>query len=416
MSGLANAWDARHPDALPVADLHAFVEALTADGSAESTAALMLLARLLPDELAARRVARAVAGREAPPAEWLRRLDEVHATRTLRMSELYGLGEQYWLEVAWPSGEQLSLGLLIDLSEGLEVDDAIVIPEGLDVVIQASRADVSSGALRLEAIDPADLRARTTQAIRVSAERDASPTSESWPAARPLVEWLLGKLPGGGQGFPELAPGAASTTWFASSAVDTSDTYPYPASDDHESFAEYAMGILADQVGGQDALDALDSRPLPDEPFDWSVVPADARPMVGTVLELLDAFADGHAGVEIRTACRRFLADVTDADPRIFVRRSSPHTAAAAIAFGITRANSLIGPRRLTGLDLAESFGLSAVPSSRLDTMVRAVGAAGDRFQGSLGDARLLTSDRRAELIEARDRFRTAIEAGERWP
>lgn len=415
LSSLVDAWDARHPNPMSVAELHAFVEVLTADDSPESTAALLLLATLLPDELTARRIARAVGGRAQGLPEWLQQLDQVAVRRTLRLSDSFGLAEQYWIEAVWPSGDTLSCGVLLHAVDGHVVGDAVVIPEGLDLVTQA-QADTSAGSsLILDEVDPADLRARIDHAIQVSAERRSAPASDSWPAARPLVEWLLRKLPSGGQGFPPSDRTRDRRDTLGSFVADPYAPEPYPTFDPDEGYAGYGMRILAHRVGGRDALDALGAEPLPDEPFDWSVVTPAATPMVGSVLLLLDAFADEHADVEFRTACRRFLAQVAASDPRIFLRRSSPHTAAAAIAFGIGRANSMIGRRWLTGLDLADHFGLTAVPSSRLDTMARAIGLVDyGSYLPSLGDPGLLTSAERADIIESRDRYRAAIEAGER--
>src|SRR6476620_11581542 len=58
---------------------------------------------------------------------------------------------------------------------------------------------------------------------------------------------------------------------------------------------------LIEAVGDVDALWRLDARPLPDEPFDWSVVdPADV-PFVRDVVALSDRCCDEILDTEFRT-------------------------------------------------------------------------------------------------------------------
>src|SRR5439155_17229563 len=50
-------------------------------------------------------------------------------------------------------------------------------------------------------IDTADARARITDAIEAGAMTVPRFETETWPACRPMVEWLTRLLPSGGQGY-----------------------------------------------------------------------------------------------------------------------------------------------------------------------------------------------------------------------
>ena len=130
-------------------------------------------------------------------------------------------------------------------------------------------------------------------------------------------------------------------------------------------WTEFALDRAAGEVGGRDALTALDAEPLPDEDFDWSVVPADIRGPVTETVGLLDALATERFDVEFRTACRRFLATAVSGDPDIFRRRGSTASAAAVVAWLVGRANGIVarGGDGMTAGDLWAHFGIKGALS-----------------------------------------------------
>jgi hypothetical protein len=172
------------------------------------------------------------------------------------------------------------------------------------------------------------------------------------------------------------------------------------------------LHLLTEQVGGTEALERLDTVPLPDEPFDWSVVPDDVAPVVGQVLAHCDACCDERLDVEYRTACRRLLAKVVAGDPQVFRRRGRPETAAAAICWAVGKANDLFfsghaGPST-TATELMGFFGISSGGvSQRAGTLLRAAGwPSWYGGEVNFGDPGLLVSSRRASIISRRDRAR----------
>ena len=182
---------------------------------------------------------------------------------------------------------------------------------------------------------------------------------------------------------------------------------------DLDDLAEVMLEILRRAVGGDDALWALDDRPLPHEAFAWDGIDADVVGKVGEVLAACDRCCDELLDVEYRTACRRYLAKVARAAPGVLRRRGRADTAAAAVCWTVGKANELFSPSGggMRVKDLVEHFDLAqGSVSQRAATLMRAagVGPAYGRYAAwdvSLGDPGLLVSLRRRRIIELRDRY-----------
>jgi hypothetical protein len=171
---------------------------------------------------------------------------------------------------------------------------------------------------------------------------------------------------------------------------------------------EWTLEYLARDVGGVDALMALDEVPLPDEEFDWTGVAEGIRPAVEAILEHCDGCADALFDVEHRTAMRRFLARAARNDPKVFTRNGSPVRGAAAVAWVIATGNRTAGvwSAQMTTKDLLAHFGISGSVSDRAGTLIRAAGMPTGHATSSieLRDPGLLVSARRRSLMQSRDR------------
>jgi hypothetical protein len=165
----------------------------------------------------------------------------------------------------------------------------------------------------------------------------------------------------------------------------------------------FVLDELADQVGGQQQLDQLTTEPLPDEPFDWTGLPAEIHDRVAEVLLRCDECCAQYFDVEHRTAVRRLLRDVAAADPQIFLRRAKSETATAALCWMVARANESVSYFGLQTQELMAWFGLESPPSQRSYTMRKAIGANQTESLASLGSPRYLTGARRQSIIERRD-------------
>jgi hypothetical protein len=182
--------------------------------------------------------------------------------------------------------------------------------------------------------------------------------------------------------------------------------------EDDRSHEEHMLDHLAGQVGGREVLDRLDHAPLPDEPFDWSRVPADITTEVEEVLALTDRCCDELLDIEYRTITRRLLARAAVGDPEVFRRGARADYTAAALVWMAGKANDLF--REVTVKSLTEWFGLSGTASQRAKTLRKAAGLPTGSWhtETSLGDPGMLHSKKRHDLITWRDRYRERISGG----
>ena len=498
----------------------------------EISALLGAIAELTADEVERRRILRELADRPHKPPRWLRRLSPPRVVRALEMSHVLGDGDNLLLDVRTGNDDALAVLVYIDHNMGTLVKDAFAVEEPLSVLegqfreLTADEPDTT-----FTELDLADARARISEAIELSSITYPPLESETWPACRPLVEWVLRHLPDGGTGYvrpdwPEVerekvveqflaSPHAPDVpvedardlthvmVWFACDygpgdplrwstvsveifltdflarkalfgqktlrrAPKVLEAFVRFAHDQHgirpeltretlesvehhapefrrqlsgeqEEFGQMLAELLADrepgeegigftfdawgrpvpiaqrmrellveQVGDEHTLDTLDLEPLPEEPLELDRLPEDIRERVARIAELTDACCEQLLDVEHRTACRRLLIDVAEADPRIFRRRSRDDTAAAALAWTITKANGSFEPYHggLTAKQLLGWFGISGSVSQRAETMLRAIDVPRRADTGlRLGTPRYLTADARASIAEQRDRF-----------
>ena len=175
---------------------------------------------------------------------------------------------------------------------------------------------------------------------------------------------------------------------------------------------ERMLAELRHAAGGQAALLALDDAPLPDEPFDWSVVPDAVRERTTAILEQVDEASVELFDVEHRTAARRLLARAIagDADRALHSQAKLPNTA-AAVVWTVAQDNDSFTKYSSFGdgpqvKDLLDRFGIGSV-SQRAAGIMSAAGfeptTAVDGIR--LGVPELLVSRRRRELIQLRARY-----------
>ena len=140
-----------------------------------------------------------------------------------------------------------------------------------------------------------------------------------------------------------------------------------------ETYAGSSVRRLANQVGGLIALEMLDIDPLPDEPFDWSVVADPDREFVESALALVDQVCDRWFDTEYRTVARRLLARVLATDAGPVRRSSSPLRIGAGLMCAALSGNLALGRRkgRWTATDIGTFFGTST-PMDVAHNLVRA--------------------------------------------
>lgn len=196
----------RQQDAVTVP---ALVGSFAEDVLPETTALLAALAELGPDELSRARARRAYAASPHEVPDWLVRLDETSLDRAVESTHVLGDGENVMLNVRLP-GHDLTMVVYIDHNLGTVVKDGFPAPAGVDEVVSRLREASDDPDMRYGDISLADARARISEAIERGSHMFPPLETETWPASRPLTEWLLRLLPEGGMGYvrPEWSQAA----------------------------------------------------------------------------------------------------------------------------------------------------------------------------------------------------------------
>jgi hypothetical protein len=176
----------------------------------ETTALLAAVAGLTTDRVERQRLQHVVNARDHQLPAWLSRLGEAEAHRAAEVTHALRDGDSVVVGVRLATGEELSAVVYIDHNEGTLVKDAFVVPQSiaksLDILKgRNDEPDVAFGDLAV-----ADAKVRLLDAIDVWARTVPAFESETWPACRPLVEWIVGLLPDGGRGYqrPEWSDAA----------------------------------------------------------------------------------------------------------------------------------------------------------------------------------------------------------------
>jgi hypothetical protein len=166
----------------------------------ETTALLAALSELGPDELTRARARRALAARPHPLPDWLARLGEASVYRAVESTHVLGDGDNVLLGARLP-GHELTAVIYIDHNLGTVVKDAFPAPSRISDVVGRLREAADDPDISHRDIGLADARARVAQAIETGAITFPPFETETWPASRPLTEWLLRLLPEGGTGY-----------------------------------------------------------------------------------------------------------------------------------------------------------------------------------------------------------------------
>ena len=184
--------------------LDALLEAFALSGVPAMTALGQALVPLISDELLAQRARRLLADGPRPRHEpgWLASISDITPEGTDEMVHVLGDGDNIMVGWRWPAGAAATGVVYVDHNLGTIVKDAFVLPLSLsETADQFRRIEQQDDDQEIRPIDPADARARIADAIW-KAEITVPPVeSDTWPACRPLVEWVLAKLPEGGSGY-----------------------------------------------------------------------------------------------------------------------------------------------------------------------------------------------------------------------
>lgn len=155
------------------------------------------VAQLLPDARLQKEVAAALDPAAVPP--WLRQLADAAVVAAWQTTD--PLRDSTDIVVSLRVGEfDLTVIGLVDFNAGGALKDGFVVPAPLPAVQDALSASGETG-METWDLSPADARTWLTDAIAVGRTAEPPFESDSWPQARPLVEWALRLCPLGGRGW-----------------------------------------------------------------------------------------------------------------------------------------------------------------------------------------------------------------------
>jgi len=174
--------------------------AFAAADAPESTALLTLIAAMCGDADLAAEIRDELGRRRHPLPDWLAGLDATEVEGTLVTAHALGDGEHVMAGVRLPGGHGLTALVFVDHNMGGMARDGFVLEGDLRETAETVAA-VSDPDTATRPIEPADARARMEEAIATGAITLPRFTSDTWPAARPAVEWICRMLPEGGTGY-----------------------------------------------------------------------------------------------------------------------------------------------------------------------------------------------------------------------
>ncbi|MGQ0778698.1 MAG: hypothetical protein ACT4NY_30510 [Pseudonocardiales bacterium] len=168
----------------------------------ETSALLALIAAFSGDDMLRRRVSREITSRADALPRWLADLtDTAPSDRVVEVVHVLRDGDNVVIGARLPGGHEITAAVYIDHNMGTLVKDAFVVPGSVDEFVEQMFAISDDPDTEARDLDPADARARITEAIKLGAISFPPFESETWPASRPLVEWMTAMLPEGGSGY-----------------------------------------------------------------------------------------------------------------------------------------------------------------------------------------------------------------------
>lgn len=175
------------------------VESFTEISLPQTSAVLAVVAATTEDEVLRSRLRKILVARQHALPGWLRNLD-LDPHEVAEMTDTLGDGDDLLIGVRASADHEFTLLVYIDHNVGTIVKDAFAIPQPLETVLAGLRTDVAGPDQDIHPYDAADARARIEDAVAKSRMTHPPFESDTWPACRPLLEWVLHKLPAGGRG------------------------------------------------------------------------------------------------------------------------------------------------------------------------------------------------------------------------
>jgi hypothetical protein len=159
------------------------------------TALLAVIAELLVDDPAPQlRCRREVAERDEHLPRCITALSQVNVYRAVRRTHVLGDVDELVIGMRFHGGHELTVAVQIDHNTLSSVVDSAAVPDPIDKTlaqVAESSTDTDVFEMRL-----ADARVWIEDALN---KPTLAPETDTWPLYRALVQWLIGRLPEGGE-------------------------------------------------------------------------------------------------------------------------------------------------------------------------------------------------------------------------
>jgi hypothetical protein len=161
----------------------------------EMTALLAVIAELLVDDPAAQlRCRQELAERDEHLPRWITALPQVDVYRAVRRTNVFGEVDELVIGMRLDGGHELTIAVQIDHSMLSSVADAGAVPDPIDEAL-ARVAETSTDTQVFE-MNLADARVWIENALN---KPTLARETDTWPLYKALVQWLVGRLPEGGE-------------------------------------------------------------------------------------------------------------------------------------------------------------------------------------------------------------------------
>jgi hypothetical protein len=161
----------------------------------ETTALLAVIAELLVDDPAPQlRCRHELAERGEHLPRWITALPRVDIYRAVRRTNVFGDVDELVIGMRLNGGHELTIAVQIDHNMLSSVADAGAVPDPIDEAL--ARVAESSSDTDVFEMSLADARVWIEDALN---KPTLAPETETWPLYRALVQWLVGRLPEGGE-------------------------------------------------------------------------------------------------------------------------------------------------------------------------------------------------------------------------
>ena len=160
----------------------------------ESALFVALFGELLDDQELQQRYRVALDAYQGPLPPWVAGLREVEVHRAVRHSYVLGDFDELWIGARLADGREATCVIRMEHLEDSEIVDADLWVGAIDIHLRrSSNADFTTVDMRL-----ADARAWIERSLQ---QKFVFRETATWPGCRPLVRWLVGHMPEGGDGY-----------------------------------------------------------------------------------------------------------------------------------------------------------------------------------------------------------------------